>query len=245
MMKDNIPKLLKDAITHNEYDIETITKYLKIPWLKLDLKFDTPSQIEIQELLSESDWRKKWKFKGLSDGLYQVKGWHGNIFFGPTDFDQFAEMSSKDSYSHDHDEDSRCRHFRKLVNYSWKVKDNSYIKKQVKKIIPNDDDINLVNSYSLPPGGYVFPHRDYAMDGMGLAKIYVAIKWGKGNLFGMYGCGDIPINEGEVFLLNNYTLPHWVYNGSNEDRIVIDISANLKSPIIKQKIIQAFKQAFC
>ena len=118
------------------------------------------------------------------------------------------------------------------------------MRRQLKKIIPNDDDINLVNSYSLPPKGYVFPHRDYAIDGMGLAKIYVALKWGKGNVFGMYGCGDIPIKEGDVILLNNYTLPHWVYNGSDEDRVVIDISANLHSPVIKDKIIQAFKRSF-
>ena len=91
--------------------------------------------------------------------------------------------------------------------------------------------------------GYVFPHRDYAIDNMGLAKIYVALKWSKDNIFGMYGCGNIPINEGDVFLLNNYTLPHWVYNGSNEDRVVIDISANLHSPMIKQKIIDAFKKS--
>ena len=79
---------------------------------------------------------------------------------------------------------------------------------------------------------------------MGLAKIYVALKWSKDNVFGMYGCGDIPIREGDVLLLNNYTLPHWVYNGSKEDRIVIDISANLHSPIIKNKIIEAFRKAF-
>ena len=175
---------------------------------------------------------------------YQVKGWNGNIFFGPTDFKKFLSMNEKENKQHDHDEDSKCRRFRKELDYSWCVNDNSYIRKQVKKILPSDDDINLVNSYSLPPGGYVFPHRDYAIDGMGLAKIYVALKWSKDNVFGMYGCGDIPIREGDVLLLNNYTLPHWVYNGSKEDRVVIDISANLHSPIIKNKIIEAFRKAF-
>ena len=90
----------------------------------------------------------------------------------------------------------------------------------------------------------MFPHRDYASDGFGLAKIYVALKWGKGNTFGMYGCGEMPINEGDVFLLNNYTLPHWVYNGSNQDRVVIDISANLHSKTLSQEIIKAFKKCF-
>ena len=59
----------------------------------------------------------------------------------------------------------------------------------------------------------------------------------------MYGCGELPVTQGDVFLINNYSLPHWVYNGSDENRIVLDISANLHSPIIKQKIIDAFKKA--
>ncbi len=66
--------------------------------------------------------------------------------------------------------------------------------------------------------------------------------WGDGNIFGQYGCGNIPINEGDIFLINNYTLPHWVYNGSKENRIVINISANLNSPNIKESIIRAFKK---
>jgi hypothetical protein len=243
MTKDNIPKLLKDAMSQNSYDIDVITKYLKIPWLKLDITFDTPSNDDIKETLSETDWRGKWQFPDDGKMSYQVKGWNGNIFFGPTDFKKFLDMSSAGDNQHVYDEDNKCRKFRKILNYDWCVDDNCYIKKQVKKILPNDEDINLVNSYSLPPGGYVFPHRDYAIDNMGLAKIYVALKWSKDNIFGMYGCGNIPINEGDVFLLNNYTLPHWVYNGSNEDRVVIDISANLHSPMIKQKIIDAFKKS--
>lgn len=243
-MKDKIPKLLKDAIGENSIDIDIITKKLKIPWLKLDISFDPPSDADIDQLLSNKDWRKKWNSTDQDSASYQVKGWNGNIFFGPTDFDKFLSMNEKENKQHDHDEDSKCRKFRKELEYSWCVNDNSYIRKQVKKILPNDNDINLVNSYSLPPGGYVFPHRDYAIDGMGLAKIYVALKWSKENIFGMYGCGAIPISEGDVFLLNNYTLPHWVYNGSNDDRIVIDISANLHSPIIKNKIIEAFRKAF-
>lgn len=245
MMKDKLPKLLNDVVSENSYDIDVITKKLKIPWLKLDLRFERPTEQDIEYLVSDNDWRRKWNFPDREDASYQVKGWNGNIFFGPTDFKRFLDESSIDNKGHDHDEDSKCRRFRKEMEYGWCVDNDSYVRKQVKKIFPDDRDINLVNTYSLPPGGYVFPHRDYAMDGMGLAKIYVAVKWGEGNLFGMYGCGDIPIKEGDVFLLNNYTLPHWVYNGSKENRIVIDISANLHSPVIKDKIIQAFKRSFC
>lgn len=243
-MKDKLPKLLDDALSENSYDIDIITKRLKIPWMKLDIRFDEPTAQDIEYLRSDTDWRRKWNFPDQEQASYQVKGWNGNIFFGPKDFKKFLKASSKDNKGYDHDEDSKCRRFRREMEYGWCVDSESYVRQQVKKIFPNDGDINLVNTYSLPPGGYVFPHRDYAIDGMGLAKIYVALKWGEGNVFGMYGCGDIPIQQGDVILLNNYTLPHWVYNGSKEDRVVIDISANLESPTIKHKIIGAFKKTF-
>jgi len=242
-MKDKIPKLLKDSIENNHYDIDIITKTLKLPWLKLDIKFEEPQDADLQQIYSNSDWRKKWKFPFLHDNAYQVNQWNGDIFFGPQDWKQFLELNEKEQKHFEHDEDSKCRMFRQKVKYDWYVEDNHYIKQQIKRYIKNDEDLNLVNSYTLPPGGYLFPHRDYAMDGMGLAKIYVALQWDAGNVFGMYGCGNIPIRQGDVFLINNYTLPHWVYNGSNKTRVVIDISANLHSPTIKQEIVSAFKKS--
>ena len=56
-MKDKIPKLLKDAIGENSIDIDIITKKLKIPWLKLDISFDPPSDADIYQLLSNKDWQ--------------------------------------------------------------------------------------------------------------------------------------------------------------------------------------------
>ena len=244
MMKDRIPKLLNDVITGNTYDIDVITNKLKIPWLKLDMQFDRPSADELASVSSSTDWREKWQLPDSKNRSYQVAGWNGDVMFGPTDWDAFLELCEKEFGAHDSDEDSRCKYLRNRIDFGWLVNDDNYVKKQVKKYIPDDADINLVNSYCLPSNGYVFPHRDYALDDMGLAKIYVALKWPKDNVFGMYGCGNIPIQEGDVFLINNYTLPHWVHNGSDGERLVIDISANLHSPIIKEKIIDAFKNTF-
>ena len=239
MMTDNIPKLLKDIIEQNTFDIDVITKKLKLPWLKLDIKIKSPGEDQMQNFVSNKDWRKQWNYPDTEQDSYQVKGWNIDVFFGPTDWTRFLSLANQN-----HDEDSRCRAHRQNLEYDWYVDKNHWLRQEIAKIFPNDDDINLVNTYSLPPGGYVFPHRDYAGDGMGLAKIYIALKWSKDNVFGMYGCGNMPVREGDVFLLNNYTLPHWVYNGSKDDRIVIDISANLHSPIIKEKIVKAFKKTF-
>ena len=243
MTQNNIPKLLQDAMRENAYDVDVITKHLKLPWLKLDLKFDTPTETEVKQLISPDDWRKKWQFPD-EDASYQVKGWNGDIFFGPKNFKDFLDMTISKDGGHNDDEDGHCRKFRNTVEYEWKVGNDNYVRKQVSKFLPDEKDINIVNSYVLPPGGYVFPHRDYASDSMGLAKIYVALKWSSENKFGMYGCGNIPITEGDVFLLNNYTLPHWVYNGSKHNRIVIDIGANLHSKYVKEQVINAFIRTF-
>lgn len=243
MTKNNIPKLLQDAMNENSYDIDVITKNLKLPWLKLDINFDVPTDAEIQQLISPDDWRKKWRFPD-QDASYQVKGWNGDIFFGPKKFNDFLTLTTAEHGGHNNDEDGHCRKLRQDMEYEWKVDDKNYVRRQVSKFLPDEKDINIVNSYVLPPGGYVFPHRDYASDDVGLAKIYVALKWSPKNTFGMYGCGNIPIKQGDVFLLNNYSLPHWVYNGSNENRIVIDIGANLQAQQVKQKVIEAFKQTF-
>lgn len=243
-MKDNIPKLLKDSIEKNTVDINIITKNLKLPWLKLDIEISLPSEDQLQNFVSNKDWRKQWNYPEPQKDSYQVKGWNGDVFFGPTDWSRFLSLTDKNNNNHDQDEDSKCRAQRQNLKYDWYVDKNHWLRKEISKIFPDDDDLNLVNTYSLPPGGYVFPHRDYAGDGMGLAKIYIALKWSQDNVFGMYGCGNMPVRQGDVFLLNNYTLPHWVYNGSADNRIVVDISANLHSPIIKDKIIESFKKTF-
>ncbi len=239
-MKDKkIPKLLDDAIKHNTHDIDVITKHLKLPWLKLDLDFGVWSDTDIASLRTSDDWRTKWKFSNGLENSYQVKNWNGRLLFGPEKFEDFLELSNANE--HDHDEDSKCRFYREKFKYAWH--ETNTISEKINAVIP-DHDLNLVNSYVLPAGGYVFPHRDYAVDNMGLAKIYIAAKWSDGNVFGQYGCGDIPIKQGDVFLINNYTLPHWVRNGSADDRIVIDISANLHSSKIKDSIIRSFKKCF-
>jgi hypothetical protein len=241
-MKDKVPKLLADAMSGNDYDIDVITKHCKIPWLKLDIKFDVLTDDDIAELNSNINWRENWNYPTLEQDSYQVNGWNGDIFFGPKDWTRFFDLISQEQKYHD--EDNKCRAQRQNLDYGWYVGEDHFLRQEIRKLFPNDEDINLVNTYSLQPGGFVFPHRDYASDGMGLAKIYIALKWSKDNVFGMYGCGNMPIEEGDVFLLNNYTLPHWVYNGSNDNRIVLDISANLHSPIIKNKIIESFKKLF-
>ena len=81
MTIDNLPRLLQDAIKSNEYDINVITKHLKLPWLKLDLDFGLDEN-DHDQLMSQEDWRTKWNFPSLEDNSYQVKNWNGKNFTG-------------------------------------------------------------------------------------------------------------------------------------------------------------------
>ena len=241
-----IPKLLEDAINYNEFDIDIVTKRLKIPWLKLDIKAPTMTKEYLDNLRQQAtDLRTQWRFKKLNESNYQVKDWDSQLFFGPKPFNTFldkvAEFENFDFSKFD--SDSKTRYFRDKHPYDWHVEENEPLRQWISSFIP-DEDLNLVYSYWAPPGGYVFPHRDYAHDGMGLNKLYVAVAWPPGNLFGMYGVGNVPINESDVFLINNYTLPHWVHNTGNEDRLVISISANLKSPKVLELIQKSFTNTF-
>lgn len=244
-MKEKMHKLLKDAMGQNHADVDVITKKLKLPWLKLKINFPSIEETYFKKLQTEQDWRKKWQFQSYEQNSYQVKGWHGDFLFGPKPFDKFLEEFKTEISKYGKiDEDCICRTFRNKFKFDWHVDENDFIRQWINQLIP-DEDLNIVNTYFLPPGGYVFPHRDYSHDDLSLAKIYIAARWKEGNEFGVYGCGNIPIKETDVFLINNYTLPHWVYNGSNDTRLVIDIGANLNSPKIKKIIEDSFQNFFC
>ena len=241
-MKD---KLIHDCIQYNGPDVNIITQYLKLPWLKLNTTFPVLSDEYVHHLHKISnDWRNQWKFDLENKIGYQVKGWNGNVLFAPN-LEQLVDIvENNPSWKGKmYDEDCQCKMFRSELNYSWRVDTDDPIRKWVNSLAP-DNDINLVNTYFLPPGGYVFPHRDYSIEKIGLAKIYIAAKWGDGNTFGMYGVGNMPIEENDVYLINNYTLPHWVHNNSNKLRMVIDISSNLASTKIEKLIIESFQRKF-
>ena len=166
-----LPKLLQDVLNHNSVDVKIITETLKLPWLKLNLKFPTITEEQIKNLAEVIDWRKIWDgySENYESSQYQIKEWTGQILFGPKPFAKFFEESTKTKdFREKFDEDSKCKFFRKQFNYDWYINNSNIIRTFISEILP-DKDINLVNTYILSPGGYVFPHRDYSIDNVGLA----------------------------------------------------------------------------
>lgn len=69
----------------------------------------------------------------------------------------------------------------------------------------------------LPPGGRIEKHVDGGWHAEYYDKFYVPIKNAKGSLF-CFDDGVIEAEEGEVYQFDN-SVPHWVENNSDEDRI--------------------------
>ncbi len=233
------PKLITDLMQHNKLSLDTILS-CNIPWLKLDIKVPNFSNEVLKQAMKESlDWRDYW---GDIESNYQVREWNGSVLFGPTDFPAFRKsLRDQSKYIIDDDEDHTCMRERNNYDFSWKINETHPIRQFVKTIFPNDSDINIVNYYILPPGGFVFPHRDRTTGKHQLNKIYIPLKWAEGNEFGFYGWGNAPIKEKNAYLLNNYSYTHWVVNNSQTDRIVLTMGTNLAA--IKDIITNSFLKA--
>ena len=73
----------------------------------------------------------------------------------------------------------------------------------------------------LPPGGKIKSHIDGGWHAKYYDKYYVPIKNVKGSVFGFID-GDIDAVVGEVWKFDN-SIPHWVFNNSNSERIAMVI----------------------
>lgn len=69
----------------------------------------------------------------------------------------------------------------------------------------------------LPPGGKIARHIDYGWHAGYYDKFYIPIKNADGSVFA-FDDGVINPEEGEVYWFDN-SVPHWVENNSDEDRI--------------------------
>ena len=232
------PKLIEDLSANNKLELDTLLG-CGLPWLKLDYAVPEFNESVFTSAVSQStDWRTQWgfndKYKGDNNDS-QVKGWNGQLLFGPHNWEEWIKIYTDKS---DSDEDEMCKRYRQDIEFSWRLQEDHPIRQFVESIFPNPADINIVNFYTLPPGGYLFPHVDPSIGNKALNKIYIPLLWEHGNEFGFYQWGNIPIHQGDVYLINNYRYAHWVCNKSNSYRVVLDIGANLNS--ISEKIIKNF-----
>jgi hypothetical protein len=234
------PKLIEEVSHHYQFELDHCLNS-GIPWIKLKIEVPEFDQTVFDDAVNQStNWREQWEFTNKQENIeidYQIKKWNGQVLFGPSDWNAWMKLVSGDNKKND--EDRLCMIHRNNFDFNWRLEPNHPIRTFVESIFPNQKDINLVNFYVLPPGGYLFPHVDPCEAHSGLNKVYVALKWKEGNEFGFYKWGNAPIVERSAYLINNYRYAHWVLNRSNEPRVVLDIGANLYS--IKDLIEESFK----
>ena len=235
------PKLIEELSNNNQFDLNHFLNS-GVPWAKLNInvpKFD--QNVFDQAVEQSTNWRHQWLFNDDNEHIevdYQIKEWNGQVLFGPADWDAWVEFAADKQKAND--EDHLCMLHRNDFEFDWRLNVDHPIRQFVEKLFPNPQDINIVNFYVLPPGGYLFPHVDPTQGDRALNKIYIPLKWSEGNEFGFYKWGNVPIVESTAYLINNYRYAHWVLNRSNEPRVVLDIGANLHT--IKDLIEDSFKQ---
>lgn len=240
---NDFPKLINEISQHNTFDLNYFLNS-GIPWLKLNIDVPEFDQTVLDEAVQQStNWRKKWNFSNKSEQFdvdYQIKEWNGSLLFGPSDWERWLKIVENDNNKND--EDHLCMLYRNDLDFSWRIKKSHPIRKFVESIFPSDRDVNIVNFYVLPPGGYLFPHIDPTQDDKALNKIYIPLKWKQGNEFGFYKFGNAPFKQNRAYLINNYRYVHWVLNRSDEPRVVLDIGSNLHSiaDLIQQSYFESF-----
>ena len=234
------PKLIEEVSQNNQFDLDNFLNS-GIPWMKLNIPVPEFDQTVFDRAVEQStNWREQWKFTSKQEKIdidHQVKEWNGQVLFGPSDWDNWMDLTL--GQNKDNDEDRLCMMHRNSIDFSWRLDESHPIRTFVEDIFPNQKDINIVNFYVLPPGGYLFPHVDQCEAHSGLNKIYVALNWNEGNEFGFYKWGNAPIVERTAYLINNYRYVHWVLNRSDQPRVVLDIGVNLHS--IGNLIEESFK----
>lgn len=230
------PKLLEDVSKNNKLELNTILN-CGIPWLRLKIKVPHFSDETIAEAIRQcTNWRDKWKDV---ESNYQVREWNGNMLFGPEDWEAFSDHIQKDEEYGNHDDyDRMCMINRNKFKFGWRIDETHPIRRFVSSIFPNEQHVNIVNYFTSPPGGYLFPHMDPTSSEKSLNKLYVPLRWPDGNEFGFYRWGNMPVEEGNAYLINNYSHVHWVANRSDQDRVVLSIGADLTQ--IKETIKDSF-----
>ena len=215
-------KLLNELSKKNSLQLDSILSS-GLPWLKLDLKIPKfPVQILDDAVESSTGWHGLWNVETKNfDPNYHI--WDAKVLFGPTNWDQWANVVTSDPHE---DEDGLCKKYRHDVDFGWHLDTDHPVRKWISSFL-DDDAIYLASYYVLKPQGYLQPHYDLCTGNKWLNKIYAAAAWPDSCEFGFLDWGNIPIQEGDVFLINNYQYPHWVVNRGNQNRIVIDIGCDL------------------
>jgi len=104
---------------------------------------------------------------------------------------------------------------------------------QVTKLI---DSLQVDHWYSfiglLPPGGFIYPHRDYDtfkqnskeyFPYQGCTQLYIPINWPSKNYIKFTGVGTLCLDSGQAMVINNDSYTHCLVNDSDQTRIVVGI----------------------
>ena len=82
--------------------------------------------------------------------------------------------------------------------------------------------VDWCHMMKLGPQGWLTPHRDINNNMQPLRYFWIPLNWPEGNKLGVYPIGDIKINVGSMYLLNQRDYVHSVINLGNQDRYILN-----------------------
>jgi len=214
-------KLLNDLSRENCLQLDSILSS-GMPWLKLDLKVpEFPSQVLDDAIAATSGWHDQWRDNPIYSSYHN---WDGKVLFGPTNWNQWMDLFTASPHK---DEDGLSEKYRHEIEFGWRIDLDHPVRKWINSFL-DDAAINFVSYYVLGPGGHLPPHYDpCAGKKKCFNKIYAAVTWPADCEFGFLDWGNMPIQQGDVFLISVYQYPHWVINHGDKHRIVLNIACNL------------------
>jgi len=232
------PEILEVVSKENKPELTSILQ-MGLPWMKLNTTCPEFSDKTITEAIAESsDIRSKLKMV-QKDANYQIRNWDGNMYFGPANLNELVDLNNQDKAKNGYTNDinATAKLHRNDIEFKWHVNEDHVFRKWINSWI-DDIDLNIVNTFVFPPGGFLFPHADTNSEPWGLDRIYIPLRHPKGTEFGFFKFGNMPANEREMWLIDQYTHIHWAMNRSNLPKITLAIGCNLKS--IEETIISSF-----
>jgi len=86
----------------------------------------------------------------------------------------------------------------------------------------NGFEVEWCHIMELRPDGYLTPHRDINVNTQPLRYFWIPLNYPEGSKLGIYPMGEISINLGSIYLLNQRNYVHSVANFGKENRYILN-----------------------
>jgi len=179
-----------------------------VPIVEIPIKLDTESILS--DIITNGEFNPHVRPKFNFEKIDRISNWHKAHLYQTEDIEQY----------------------RYCTNLSEKILGDEVLpainvdQKMHRSFIDQLDKIGLVLKWchimQLGPGGYLTPHRDLNSNQHPLNYFWIPLNWPEGSKLGVYPIGEVKINLGSIYLLNQKNYVHSVANFGNQNRYILN-----------------------